>query len=313
MKPRPLLALLLLVLVPVLAGALLAPLVYAHVVPALFRMFPSVDSFNTPDFPRVVNRCVMAVVLVMLVPSFRVSGLGATLRASLRLDASRARTLAVAVVVGLGSMGVAYLAGWLLGGYRISDDVRGWPHALSRAALFLGGSVFIGVFEETFFRGFVFGALRTRLGFWIAAVLASLFFMSLHFLHPPVPEGFDGSRWNAGLALLPQIAQGFDAARDGAFAITLFLMGLTLCRLYESDGHLWLCIGLHGGWVWAMQNGAFVLDRNWAFMRGVFGPSDYVAQGPAAIPIVAGFLAWAVLKSSKPALTGKAPASVNDD
>lgn len=297
MKARPLQALLLLVAVPLVLGAVIAPQAYAHLLPLLQRAFPAVDSFADADFPRVMDRCVVGVVLVVLVPAFRMSGMLPRLRTALRLGGGRAGLLAASVGIGLASMGGAYVLGWLLGGYRTSDDVMSPAHLAGRGALFLAGSVFVGLFEEIFFRGFLFGVLRTRLGFWPAAVAGSVFFMSLHFLHPPLPDDFDGTRWSAGFTALAHVAGGFDVARDAAFALTLFLMGLTLCRLYERDGHLWRMIGLHGGWVFAMQFGAFAFDRNWAILRGLLGPSDYVAQGPVAVPITAAFLVWALVRA----------------
>lgn len=299
MMPRPVRALLLLLFVPPAVGALIAPHIFAHVTPLLHRIAPDFHSFDNPEFIRILDRCVLGVAIAMLVPTIRMSGLAPRIRDALRLTAPRVRTLALAIVIGLASMGIAYFIGWLFGGYRVDGDVRGWWHVLGRAAFFLFGAVFVGVFEEVFFRGFVFGAIRTRLAFPVAAAIASLFFMSMHFLHPKLAAEFDGTRWNAGFAVAPEILGAFDLKRDGAFAVTLFLMGLTLCRLYESDGHLWRCVGLHGGWVWAMQTGAFVLNHNWAILRPLLGPSDYIAQGPVAIPIIGAFLVWSFAGMSK--------------
>lgn len=299
MKPRPLVAVALLLVLAPLLGALLAPLVYDHVVPLLHRQWPHYRPFDAPDLPRVLNRCVLVATLAFLVPALRLSGLWPTLRAALRLDGARLRVLAVAVALGLGSMGLAYVVGWLLGGYRISDEFTSWTLLANRMGVFLVGAVFIGLFEECFFRGFLFGALRQRLGFLPAALLASAVFASVHFLQPPEEAVAEGTRWNAGLALLPSLFGGFDPSRDAAFAATLFLMGLAFCWHYEDDRHLWRIAGLHAGWVWSMQLGAFALDHNWAIMRGVLGPSDYIAQGSVAIPIVLAFLAAAILRSPR--------------
>ncbi len=295
MKPRPILAILLLIVVPPLVGALIAPMVNAHLITALHRMWPGFEPFNAPEFRRVMDRCVLAVSFVLLFPALRLSGLLPRIRGALKISGDRVRVLAVAAMVGLLSMSCGYLLGWLMGGYRLNSGISA-AQILGRAAMFLAGSIFIGLFEETFFRGFFFGALRPRLNFWLAAIIASLFFASVHFLHPNLPANFDASRWSSGFAVMPLMIQGFDPARDGAFAITLFLMGLTLCRLYETDGHLWRAIGLHGGWVWAMQLSAFVFNHNWAIMRGLLGPGDYVSQGALAIVIVAVFFVWAILR-----------------
>lgn len=301
MTPRPLSALAALILLPLLAGALVAPVAHGHVVPALDRLMPG-GSFAAPEFTRVVTRCVMLVALVSLPWIVRLSGLRPELASALRPDRHRARALAGAIAVGVTSLLAAYGTGYLLAGYRLSDDIHGTGHLVSRAALFLGTAVFVGLFEETLFRGFLHGALRSRLSFWPAAVAGSLFFAILHFMHPPLPVGFDPDRWYAGLALLPHLFGEFQPDRDGAFFCTLFLMGLALCARRERDGHLWYAIGLHGGWVWALQLGAFVLDRNWAFLRGPLGGSDYIAQGAIAVPILLLFLLWNLRPTANRAL-----------
>ena len=298
MKPRPVAAVAGFLLLAPLAGALLAPAVQGYVVPLLHRIWPDFAPFADPPFSRVLNRCVLVAALLFLVPALRVSGLLPELRTALRTSPGRLKSLALSVLLGLLSMGLAYAVGWWLGGYRLSDDDAG----IGRLLMFLAGSVYIGLFEEAFFRGFVFGALRQRLGGMAGAIVASVFFSAVHFIQPS--EGVpSGGGWRAGLALLPHLFGGFEPARDAAFAVTLFLMGLTLCRMYERDGHLWRAVGLHAGWVWAMQAGALVLDRNWAVMRDILGPSDYVAQGPLALPVVLAFF-LSTLRRRNVAATG---------
>lgn len=290
MKARPLAALGLLLFGPLVLGALAMPWAARWIVPLLRKLFPDDDSFAEAEPARVMNRCVLVAVLALLVPAIRMSGLAPRIRDALRLTKPRLQTLLASIAIGLASMSAAYLIGWFLGGYRISDtlpDARGFA---VQFALLFAGAVFIGIFEEVFFRGFVFGTLRARCSAGVAIFSASGFFAALHFFHPALPPTFDASRWYAGFALLAHAFDGFDLAYHGAFGLTLLLMGLTLCKLYERDGNLHRCIGLHGGWVLAMQLGGLVFDRNPDILGPLLGPGDTAAQSPIAVPVIAVFL-----------------------
>jgi membrane protease YdiL (CAAX protease family) len=289
MKARPLAALGLLILGPLVLGAFAMPWAARWIVPLLHRLFPNDDSFADAEPARVMNRCVMIAVLVLLVPAIRMSGLGPRIRDALRLTKPRTLTLLASIAIGLASMSAAYLLGWFLGGYRIADALPDARGLVLQSALLLAGAIFIGLFEEVFFRGFVFGTLRERCSAGVAIFSASAFFAGLHFFHPTLPPTFDATSWYAGFSLLAHAFDGFDLLRDGAFGLTLFVMGLTLCTRYERDKHLHRCIGLHGGWVLAMQLGALVLDRNTDILGTLLGPGDMAAQSFIALPIIAAF------------------------
>lgn len=84
--------------------------------------------------------------------------------------------------------------------------------------------------EETFFRGYFFGALRNWRGVWPAAVITGLVFGAVHIGSYP-------------LAYLPPLA----------------FLGFGLCLLRARTGSLYPCIALH-----ALNNGlAFALLRHW--------------------------------------------------
>ena len=67
--------------------------------------------------------------------------------------------------------------------------------------------------EELLFRGYLFGRLRSRLGFWASTITVSAAF------------GFVHGQWNVG--------------------IDTFILSLFLCYLRESTGSLWAPIVLH--------------------------------------------------------------------
>lgn len=301
MKSRPLAALGLLLFGPLVFGALAMPWAARWIVPLLRKLFPDDDSFAEAEPARVMNRCVVIAVLVLLVPAIRMSGLAPRIRDALRLTKPRMLTLLTSIAIGLGSMSAAYLVGWFLGGYRISDELpAARDFALKFATLFVG-AVFIGIFEEVFFRGFVFGTLRARCSAGVAIISASAFFAWLHFFHPSLPPAFDIAPWYSGFILLAHAFSNFDLVADGSFGLTLLLMGLTLGKLYERDGHLHRCIGLHGGWVLAMQLGALLFDRNRDILGPLLGYGDLAARSWLAVPIIAAFLIHAhARRSDKP-------------
>ena len=294
---RPIGSLLALLLFPLTAGLLLAPHVY-NILKILVKYHPGFRGLHPLDFAKVSNRCILVVALLLLVPLIRRSGLGPEIRRALRGE-GRLQAWAGAFAAGLLSMGLLYGAGVLLGGYRVD-----WQNELSAAFLVqaVTGALFVGLFEEAFFRGFVYGALRTRTSTGFAAVLASLFFASLHFAQPVINPPW-WTNWDDGVKLLAVGFNGFDPLRDWPYAVTLFLMGLTLCVLYQRRGNLTWCIGLHAGWVLAMQLGNQLCDRDFDRLVWLFTQSGYVGQGLIATPIMLAFFLWSLsLKSRTPAV-----------
>jgi uncharacterized protein len=94
--------------------------------------------------------------------------------------------------------------------------------------------------EEVFYRGFFYGALRTRFPTWLATTIAGLVFGALHYTGPQT------------LDLLP----------------SLVVLGVLFCLLYEVTGSLWPSIALH-----TFNNGvAFALQTADAEVAGVVEP-----------------------------------------
>jgi len=102
------------------------------------------------------------------------------------------------------------------------------------------------VVEEVFFRGFLYGALRSRLGIWAAAGINGALFGVIHFSFESVEA----------LLLVPPLA----------------LLGFLFCLVYERTGSLLPVIGMHafnntvayaaqaeGGWQVSVVAGPLVL------------------------------------------------------
>ena len=120
-------------------------------------------------------------------------------------------------------VGAAYLGASvgilaLLGGYRISG--------VAFAGQTLAGGLllhfFVGIFEETLFRGILFRFLEEGFGSWIALALTALFFGLSHLSNP------HATVWSAAAIALEA--------------------GLLFGAVYMATRSLWIVMGLHTAW-----------------------------------------------------------------
>jgi membrane protease YdiL (CAAX protease family) len=97
---------------------------------------------------------------------------------------------------------------------RIQEDLTPLFQEMSSPwFFFLGGAIIAPVVEEIFFRGFVFGGLRPRYGWVMAAVISSIAFAVLHF---------------TPTAIIP-----------------IFILGFIFAFLYQLSGSIWPGILMH--------------------------------------------------------------------
>jgi membrane protease YdiL (CAAX protease family) len=175
-------------------------------------------------------------------------------RTERRTPAEVARAGAVArttrgVLIGTG-MCVAVIANIaLLGGYH--------PHGLGSvtgAIGLLGFMAAAAVTEELLFRGVLFRIVEERTGTWIALVLTGVVFGLIHLFNP------DASLW-------------------GAIAIAIEA-GFMLAACYAATRNLWVPIGLHFGWNFAVGGvfGAVVSGNGQS--KGLL---DATMSGPAVL------------------------------
>ena len=121
---------------------------------------------------------------------------------------------------------VFYLVTALYGTYIQPDAEQGTVEALGgdqgTLGLIVAGAMVIAVapvVEEVFFRGFLYGALRSRLGIWLAAGINGALFGVIHYSFESVEA----------LLLVPPLA----------------LLGFLFCLVYERTGSLLPVIGMH--------------------------------------------------------------------
>jgi len=107
----------------------------------------------------------------------------------------------------------------LAGGYTVSGLAIHGAAALGSTILWALAFLFIGLFEEIYFRGYPLATLTRGLGFWPAALLLSLLFGALHYFQKPMETWMD-------------------------FA-SVALIGLFFCVSIRRTGSVWLAIGWH--------------------------------------------------------------------
>jgi membrane protease YdiL (CAAX protease family) len=281
---------------------LLAPPVF-NGLRALGEVTDALPKLTDAPFERVTTRVVMLLTALLLVPAVRLSGLVPLIRRGLAWTPAGRDNLINGFFAGLFSMAALFVFAWIIGGLEPSPRASDLGRVAARLVAFLLGAAFIGLFEEVFFRGFIHGALRTRLHVFTAVLLSSVFFSAIHFFRPLAPETIEVARWSSGFALLPHLFDRFVWPRDLLFAGTLFVMGLALSVAYEKQGNLLGIIGLHAGWVFSMQTGGLLFDRNREVYPVLLGHSDFLAKGALAIAVIALFLMHALLTPASSAPT----------
>ncbi len=263
------------------------------------------DSVFDSPFRRVNDRVVLVLVLILLAPAYKLSGLHG--RADFGVPPRRdgGRLFGAGLLVAALSMLLVYGAGLLAGVYAPAPLESGIGASVLKVIL---GALLIGVIEEILFRGFILNALRKSLGALPAVLLGSALFAAVHFIKPAEPAVTN--RWFSGLLLL---SSPFAQAGPTFWpeVCTLFCMGTVLATLSLWTGSVYLAIGLHAGWVWIMMLFRLFTD-NQGHLTWLYGPGEWISKGWIG-PLTALVVLAAVLVSRRKwiALGQTASASAN--
>ncbi|MBK8727793.1 MAG: CPBP family intramembrane metalloprotease [Holophagaceae bacterium] len=142
-----------------------------------------------------------------------------------RLDRRWLKELGWGTALGIGFMVAAAGMVWAVGGVRFELDPARSLKTLSYGAYMF---LFVALFEETLFRGFLFQRLVAGSGVWVAQIALALLFAAGHWGNP-------------GMAGATKVWATVDIALAAVF------LGLA----YLRTGSLALPVGLHLGWNWA--------------------------------------------------------------
>lgn len=110
-----------------------------------------------------------------------------------------------------------------LHGFSMDGVAVGGTAALTLAILYFIGFIFVGMFEEFSFRGYMQSTLGSGIGFWPAAIILSFVFGAIHL-------------GNTG------------EAKIGALMAGCF--GLVAAFALRRTGNIWYPIGMHASWDW---------------------------------------------------------------
>ena len=241
---RHLLAIVILLVLVLLCGALLSFPVYKLLQPVtdvgFNKMIPQVTSFCgfflLLAWCRYCNRFDRATL------GYAQSGTAAT------------RQILIGFIAGMLIIIVLAAALVLLGIHQVESD-RAFNLA-GGGMVFLGALVtglLVGLFEETLYRGALLGGLLTRMKAVTAVLVSSSIYSAVHFIKfrelPP-----DASIiWTSGIQMLPSAFYRFgDAATLDAF-LSLVAFGVLLSLVRLANGSIYQCIGLHAGAVTALK------------------------------------------------------------
>ncbi len=262
-------------------SCILSPIIYS-LLQYLRGLSPNLDSMLDFPFYRVMNRVVLVMSLLMLYLERKRLEIRSLTSMGLKRKPDWRRVLWRGWLLGVCSLSLMVLIMLFLGARRVETDFTG-PLNLcyELVKIFLTGAV-VALIEEVFFRGFILQSLIKDMRRWPAIFSTSIFFAIVHFFHArtmPDPTGFDPL---SGFMALGYFFQPLlDPIQVMPGFVGLFLVGVVLAYAYLWSGSLYMPIGLHAGWVFAVKGeGLFLYQIEdvvpWFFgdgrvVTGVFG------------------------------------------
>ncbi len=210
-------------------------------------------------FPKYFNRAALICALVGVYPFLKSLGLSSWRELGILPNIRKRSDLMFGIGIGILGLG---LTAWTMvasGHTGLRASMR-WDMVAGA----LGTAIAVAIVEELFFRGVLYGLLRRHLGWFASLNLLSLIFAALHFLKPhPSLKKFSGEiTWSSGFDVLPKIFWQYGEPHliVGGL-LTLVLVGWILGYVTEKTKSLWMAIGIHAGWVFALRTFMFHSKR----------------------------------------------------
>ncbi|MCX7887161.1 MAG: CPBP family intramembrane metalloprotease [Verrucomicrobiae bacterium] len=214
-------------------------------------------------FRRVFNRVILAVAVLGLWPLLRVTGV----RSWKEIGFVTERVLLLQLLWGFAIGVVSYALGLL---WRF-ESLRPAERPGRLLVFFLIGWV-VALIEETYFRGGLQNIMQRLMRPWLAVALVAAVYSVAHFLKPAeahIPAEL--VRWYSGFEYLGRVL-ACSLQERGVWwtAISLWLVGVVLGWAFFRTGALYLSIGLHAGWVFALKTLAWAGAGSWVDMPVVW-------------------------------------------
>jgi membrane protease YdiL (CAAX protease family) len=309
---RPLLSLTVYLAFVLAGGALLAPILY-HAVQAGAQNSEFWRSLSEQSFHRYVNRSMLGLALVGLVPFLRSLGIRRWQDVGFAPWKGQASSFGTGVMVGLLSLAVV-AGGQVLAGVRHFEFAGGGIRLVSLVTGAAATALIVATLEELLFRGVLFGALRRGNKWGRALVISSAVYALVHFFEkPPRPSGVD---WLTGYSTLGKMLSGFvDVRAMIPGFLCLGVAGAILGLGYQRTGTLYFSIGLHAGWIFWLRLYGEITKSSIKGVHGFWG-SRKLTDGWAALFLLSLLLLalwrcratrWTTISPSTPISRGAAP------
>ncbi|MFC4991674.1 CPBP family intramembrane glutamic endopeptidase [Rubritalea tangerina] len=209
------------------------------------------------QFSRYFNRALMACALLLLYPlikSLRAKGqqqVKPPFSSRIRPGAQGWKDLGTGILFSAGFLTLLVVLLYQLSWVQTAEDFQ-LAKAIQKALI---PAIIVSLLEEWLFRGVLYDVLMRKLNTTQTIIGLSLFFAAVHFLSPPKGQNVaDPTHALAGFEMLRLIGLKFLTPQSffGVF-LTLFTVGATLAYTRARTGKLWLAIGLHAGWIFALK------------------------------------------------------------
>ncbi|MBI4026801.1 MAG: CPBP family intramembrane metalloprotease [Verrucomicrobia bacterium] len=293
----------------VLLAAVLSPWLYLAVQSAAATWnCPCLDYLKGHPFHRYFNRVLQAELLLGIWWLLKQSGFLSTEALGLRPERA-----ALFLGVGAGSS-LVFMGGFALTVVALGQGtIECLPSAGRCLAVFcrvLFTAIFVAGLEELFFRGYFYQLCRREIGRKWALALNMTIFPAVHYVKPARVEDLPVADGSAGFQLLTMAFHRFaDPGEIIGGCLVLMLAAWMLCWTLERTGNLYLAMGLHGGWIFALQWNGELTRCAGGGPTWMMGGGD-LSQGVAAlVPLVLQFGAlmwWMGRRDEAP--PGKRPA-----
>ena len=263
-------------------GALLAPPLYWGFMAVTESGV--LTAFADTPFRRMANRAFLLVAIAglpLLVRSLSVKGRSEWGYGIPRKDWIGSALCGLAY--GLVTMGLLVVAEYVMR-IVVWDDRRVMSDLVIALLSGLAAGVFIGLLEETFFRGVLFTAFR-RQSLRVAILVPAVLYAGCHFISSR--GDYSTVTWSSGFEVLAGAFWQFSLANLGPF-LALLAVGIFLGMLREYSGHIGWAVGIHAGWVAIIRLGREGTS---------FNPEANLAWMAAGYDSITGYLAFFYLSA----------------
>lgn len=133
-------------------------------------------------------------------------------------------------------------------------------YVLYKGAKAIGAAIVISLLEESFFRVLLYQHFKKHLRLFSAVLAVSAVYAVVHFIAPLKSYQYPGYSLFLGFEYLGLVIERVLMPELLPAVFGLVLVGATLCYAIEYSRSVYVCIGLHAGWVLAVKLAFYATD-----------------------------------------------------